>query len=445
MAKKHRFLAGALAAAFMVAAPPVASTAYAQQTATIEQVQTIDTVKPAFDANKIDVTAMRAWRQDIHQHPEIAYQEVRTAQKINDLLQDWGLETHTNIGKTGVVGVLKSGTSGPAIALRADMDALPMTENNAGIDYASTIPGKAHACGHDGHVAMLLGAAKYLAETKNFTGTVYFVFQPAEEGGAGAKAMMNDGLFNIVKADAIYGMHAWPGLAAGQIAVAEGNITASSDKFTIKITGKGGHAAYPADNIDAISLAADIVSELHKMKDGASPASEGAVLAVTMLHGGEAYNAMPKKVELAGTVRTFGNETQDKLEKGISEVANRLAAKYGAKAEVIYERGYPSVYNAPAETQNAKDAAGAVLGAENVVTFKRTQAGEDFSYYNEKMPGAYVALGQWDGVSPKTQLHSPTFNFNDATLGTGASYWIQLVQSKLPKQADPAPPVALKP
>ncbi len=443
MAKKHRFLAGALAAAFILAAPPAMPTAYAQ-TATIEQVQTTDSVKPAFDANKIDVTAMRAWRQDIHQHPETAYQEVRTAQKVNDLLQSWGLETHTDIGKTGVVGVLKNG-NGPAIALRADMDALPMTENNKGIDYASLTAGKAHACGHDGHVAMLLGAAKYLAETKNFTGTVYFVFQPAEEGGAGAKAMINDGLFDIVKTDAIYGMHAWPGLPAGQIAVAEGNITASSDKFTIRLTGKGGHAAYPADNIDAISLAADIVSELYKMKDAASPTAEGAVLAVTMLHGGEAYNAMPEKVELAGTVRTFGNVTQDKLEKGISETANRLAAKYGAKAEVIYERGYPSVYNAPAETQNAKEAASAVLGAENVVTFKRTQAGEDFSYYNEKVPGAYVALGQWDGVSPKTQLHSPTFNFNDATLGTGASYWIQLVQSKLPKQADPAPPSAPKP
>lgn len=435
MTKKRRLLAGLLAATFLTAAAPseiAAQSPAPAQTVTVEQ-------------PKVDVAAMRDWRQDLHQHPETAYEETRTAAKVAELMKSWGLEVHTGIGKTGVVGILRSpgATAGsPAICLRADMDALPMTEGNTSLPYKSETPGKAHACGHDGHVAMLLGAAKYLSETKNFTGTVYFIFQPAEEGGAGAKAMIDDGLFDIVKCDGIYGLHAWPGLPAGQIAVADGNITASSDKFTVKLTGKGGHAAYPADNIDAIKMASEIVAELHKMKDAAIPAAEGAVLAITMLHGGEAYNAMPEKVELGGTVRSFGDATQDKIEAGIKETAKRIADKYGAKVEVVYERGYPSVYNSPAETQNAREAAGAAVGETNVLPFKRTQAGEDFAFYNAKVPGSYVALGQWDGVSPRTQLHSPAFNFNDETLKTGASYWISLVQNEMPKKPDAAPPPA---
>lgn len=456
MVKKRRFLAGLLAAAFMTAAAPSASAQVQPPAITPAAIVQIggqiavqaDTVKPApaapvFDTAKIDVSAMTEWRHDIHQHPETAYEEVRTAQKINDLLQSWGLETHTNIGKTGVVGILRgpnTDANSPAICLRADMDALPMTEAHPDLAYQSQTPGKDHACGHDGHVAMLLGAAKYLAETKNFTGTVYFIFQPAEEGGAGAKAMMDDGLFDIVKCDGIYGMHAWPGLKEGQIAVSPGSITAASDKFSIQIKGKGGHAAYPADNIDAISMAADIVAALHKVKDAAAPADEGAVLAVTMLHGGEAVNVMPETVELKGTVRTFSGATQDKIEKGMKDEVARIAAQYGATAEVTYERNYPSVVNAAAETKNAVAAANDAVGADNVVPFSRTMAGEDFSFYEAKVPGAYIALGQWDGVSAKTQLHSPQFNFNDNTLKTGASYWIALVQNNLPKKD--APPAA---
>lgn len=437
MARKRHLLASALALAFLTAAAP--SPVVAQEAAPVAQLETItsqqDTVSD-FDKNKVDVTSMRAWRQDFHQHPETAYEETRTAEKINALLQSWGLETHTGIGKTGVVGILRSADAtddSPAICLRADMDALPVTEANTNIDYASETSGKAHACGHDGHTAMLLGAAKYLAETKNFTGTVYFIFQPAEEGGAGAQAMIDDGLFDIVKCDGIYGMHAWPGLRAGQIAVAEGSITAASDRFSIRITGKGGHAAYPATNIDAISLAADIVAELHKMRDAETPADEGAVLAVTMLHGGEAYNAMPEKVEMGGTVRTFTAETQDKIEAGIKRVAQDIAKKYGATVEVTYTRGYPSVVNTHDETVNAREAATDVAGADNVVAFSRTMAGEDFAYYNNHAPGSYVALGQWNGEGAKTQLHSPNFNFNDETLETGASYWIRLVLNEMPK------------
>jgi hippurate hydrolase len=422
---KRRILTGFLAAAFMLSAAPAPAQQAVQQPAAVEQ------AKP-----KPDVAAMTEWRRDFHTHPETAYQEVRTAEKIDGLLKSWGLETHTNVGKTGVVGILKGKPGAGAICLRADIDALPMTEQNKSIDYASQNPGKAHGCGHDGHAAMLLGAAKYLAETKNFEGTVYFIFQPAEEGGAGAKAMIDDGLFDFVKCDGIYGMHAWPGLKAGEIAVAEGNITAASDNFTIKLVGKGGHAAYPADNIDAIKMAAEIVSELHKMRDANAPKDEGAVLAITMLHGGEAVNVMPEKIEMSGTVRTFEPATQDKLEQGIRETAARIAAKYGAKAEVEYKRGYPSVFNAHQETENARAAAEAVAGKNGVKPFARTMAGEDFSYFAQKIPGAYVALGQWDGVSPKGTLHSPAFNFNDATLETGASYWITLVETQLkPKPA----------
>ena len=446
--KKRRLFAGFLAAAFMTAAPPAATTAFAQTTQAVSTVQaTAVAAPPAADTSslkdKVDVSSMTEWRHDIHAHPETAYGEVRTAEKIDGLLRSWGLETHTNVGKTGVVGILRgpnTGPGSPSICLRADIDALPITETT-GVDYASTTAGKDHACGHDGHTAMLLGAAKYLAETKNFTGTVYFIFQPAEEGGAGAKAMIDDGLFQFVHCDGIYGMHAWPGLPAGQIGIAEGDITAASDNFSIHIIGKGGHAAYPADNIDAISMAADIVSALHHFKDDNVPANEGAVLAVTMLHGGEAINAMPEKVDLAGTVRTFSPETQDKLEKGIKETAERIAATYGAKVEVTYTRGYPSVFNSHDQVEAARKAAGDVVGASNVVPFKRTMAGEDFSYYSQIVPGAYIALGQWDGKSPKTQLHSPDFNFNDATLATGASYWIDLVQTQMPLKPAPQPPV----
>ena len=424
MAKPKRYLAGFLAAAFILSAAPAQSQTPVQQAA--QQVAVTDSVQ-----KKPDVAAMTEWRRDFHAHPETAYEETRTAAKINELLKSWGLETHTNIGKTGVVGILKGKPGAGAICLRADIDALPMTEQNAAIDYASKTPGKAHGCGHDGHAAMLLGAAKYLAETKNFEGTVYFIFQPAEEGGAGAKAMIDDGLFDIVKCDGIYGMHAWPGMKAGEIAVSEGNITAASDNFTIRLKGKGGHAAYPADNIDAIKMAAEIVAELHKMRDAAAPAGEGAVLAVTMLHGGEAMNVMPEKIEMSGTVRTFGAETQEKLERGIKETAERIAKQYGATVEVEYKRGYPSVFNSNDQTANARAAAEAVLGKNNVRPFARTMAGEDFSFFAQRIPGAYIALGQWDGVSPKGTLHSPTFNFNDATLETGASYWIKLVETQL--------------
>ena len=434
--RKTPLLAGLLTGVFLSVGGAQA------QTLTVEA--PIKTVEIVQTAPALDIEGMTEWRQDFHAHPETAYEETRTAAKIDELLTSWGIETHTNIGKTGVVGILKgkqTGENSPSICLRADMDALSMTEADTTLSYRSQTPGKMHACGHDGHTAMLLGAAKYLSESKNFTGTVYFVFQPAEEGGAGAKAMIDDGLFDIVDCDGMYGMHTWPSLPAGKIGIAEGNITANSDRFTIKITGKGGHAAYPANNIDVVAMASELVTALHDYKGDNVPETEGAVLAVTNMHGGEALNAMPEILELGGTVRTFTDDTQDKLEKAITDIAERLAKEYGATVDVEYKRGYPSVFNSAEQTQNAREAAIEALGADNIVEFKRTMAGEDFAYFNDHAPGSYVALGQGktDG-SKNTHLHSPTFNFNDAVLKNGAQYWVNLVENELPVQsAKPAP------
>ncbi len=430
---KRRFLSGFLAAAFLTASAP----GFAQDVAAAQQPAPI--TAPALVKKNVDVAAMTEWRHDIHAHPETAFEETRTAKKITDLLTSWGLEVHTNVGKTGVVGILRGSNTGPtspSICMRADIDALPITETD-GLPYASAVPGKSHACGHDGHTAMLLGAAKYLSETKNFTGTVYFIFQPAEESGGGAKAMVDDGLFQWVHCDGIYGMHDWPGLQAGKIAMSEGAITSNADEFKITLTGKGGHAAYPADNIDVIQLGSDIVTALHQFKDKNTPVEEGAVLAITMFNGGEAYNAMPTTVTLQGTVRTFSGATQDKIEQAVKDIPAQLAAKYGAKAEVEYDRDAPAVINSHDQIVNARQAASDVVGASNVTDFGRTMGGEDFSYFTQHVPGAYVALGQWDGKSKIIQLHSPNFNFNDATLETGATYWVDLVERQLPYKAPP--------
>jgi len=441
---KKRLTSRWLVGAFLSVALPLSGNSYSQQPVSERGTVILSATKTSQPNQKfnisnskdVDVGAMMNWRQDFHAHPEISYQEKRTAKKVKTLLQSWGLETYSNIGTTGVVGVLKGiGTeqSRPAICLRADMDALPLTEVNQKLSYASQSTGKMHACGHDGHTSMLLGAAKYLSETKNFSGTVSFIFQPAEEGGAGAKAMIDDGLFNIIKCDSIYGMHTWPSLPVGKMGIAEGNITSNSDRFTLKITGKGGHAAYPAHNIDVVALASELVTALHNYKAENITQEQGAVLAVTNIHGGEVLNAMPETLELGGTVRTFSTQTQDQIAEAIQYISNQLAKKYDASIEVNYKRGYPSVYNNPVQTQKARDAAISALGKEAVVSFNRTMAGEDFSYYTQYAPGAYVALGQWGGQSKKKRLHSPTFDFNDAVLKLGASYWVNLVEGELPK------------
>ncbi|TVQ82900.1 MAG: amidohydrolase [Micavibrio sp.] len=438
---KNRFLAGILTASFLAVATP----ALAQDTATLPQqeqnitlVQAADTVMP-----EVDVESMREWRHDFHKHPELAYEEFRTAEKINDLLQSWGIETHTNIGVTGVIGVLKSDDAdenSPSICLRADIDALPITEANQDLPHASVYDGVMHACGHDGHTAMLLGAAKHLSETKNFTGTVYFIFQPAEEGGAGAQAMIDDGLFDIVDCKSIYGLHAWPYLEAGQVGLSEGYITANSDRFTVKITGKGGHAAYPANNIDIVAMAAELITALHAHRDTATADGEDAVLAVTKIQGGEALNAMPETLELGGSVRTFGEEMRSTLEKGINDLAQELAEKYGATVEVSYNRGYPSVYNSAEQTQNLREIANALFGEENVKPFTQTMGAEDFSYYTQHIPGAFLALGQWDGESERHPLHSPHFDFNDDVLKYGASLWVNLIEAQMPAIAPSVEP-----
>ena len=382
---------------------------------------------------EIDIKSMTEWRQGFHANPETAYEEIQTSKKVTNLLSSWGIETHDNIGKTGVVGVLhgKKQDTDASICLRADMDALPITERNQSLPYSSKNKGKMHACGHDGHTAMLLGAAKYLSQTKNFNGTVNFIFQPAEEGGAGAKEMMKDGLFNKVSCDQVYGLHTWPDLPLGKIAIGEGNITASHDRFTVKIKGKGGHSAFPEHYIDSVSLASEIIMALHELKNDNIAPEEEAVLSITKIHGGEALNAMPETVELGGSVRTFTDKARNAIEKAIHDISSKLAKSYGASIEINYKRGYPSILNNKAEAVFARNVAAEVVGKKNVLPFTRTRGSEDFSYFSLEKPSAYIALGQGK-MHPKGVLHSPLFDFNDAALPLGAEYWVKLVERSMP-------------
>lgn len=374
---------------------------------------------------------MTVWRQDIHKCPETAYEEFKTSDYIAGLLTSWGIEIHRGMAKTAVVGVIRGrkGKSKRAIALRADMDALNITEAT-GKPYRSCNHGKMHACGHDGHSAMLLGAAKTLAQNPDFDGTVYLVFQPAEEGYAGAKAMIEDGFFEKFPCESIFGLHNWPGLAAGQMAICEGAITAASDKVVIKLTGKGGHAAMPHRNTDVVTAAAALVMSLQTLVSRATDPMDNAVLSICKFHAGtESLNVMPETVDLGGTVRTFRPETRKKMEDGIRRMTESVAMAHGVTAQLTYERGYPSVVNAPKETGLAALAAEKVLGAGNVSRkFVPTTGAEDFAFFAEQCPGAYIILGQGED---RAALHSPHYDFNDATLKTGSDYWCALVETCL--------------
>ncbi len=376
---------------------------------------------------------MTAWRRDIHAHPELGFEEERTAGVVAEKLESFGIQVHRGLAKTGVVGVLEGAPGERAIALRADMDALPILEGNEDADHRSRNDGTMHACGHDGHTTMLLGAAQYLAETRNFAGTVYFVFQPAEEGLGGGEAMVNEGLFERFPAEAVYGMHNWPGLPAGEIAVRTGPMMAACDEFTITVEGTGAHGAMPHLGLDPIVAAAQIVTALQSIVARNVDPLEAGVVSVTKIHGGDAFNVIPQAVELAGTVRTFKPAVRDLIAGGIQRIAESTAAALGATATVNLEGRFPATVNTADETDRAEAAAAAVVGAANVHRdLAPCMGSEDFAYMLHARPGSYIWIGNGLGAGG-CFLHNPGYDFNDEILPIGASYWATLVERELAK------------
>ncbi|HLV84630.1 MAG TPA: M20 aminoacylase family protein [Devosia sp.] len=372
-----------------------------------------------------------AWRQDFHAHPELLYAVERTAGIVADKLRAFGCDSVvTGIGGTGVVGIIhgRVNASGRTIGLRADMDALPITENT-GKAYASTVDGKMHACGHDGHTAMLLGAAKYLAETRNFDGRIALIFQPAEEGGAGAKAMLDDRLIEQFGIDEFYGMHNWPGMPTGHFGIRAGGIMAATDRFYIDIAGQGGHAARPQTTIDPIIVAANMIVGMQAIVSRNVDPLASAVLSVTMLEAGEADNVISRSAKITGTVRTLDPAVQDQIEQRLAEFVPQFAASFGATATVRYARGYPVTVNAPEQTAFAAAVAGEVAGHQRVDTdAPPSMGGEDFSFMLEQRPGAYIFLGNGDS----SELHTDSYDFNDAAIPVGTSFWARLAERALP-------------
>ena len=375
---------------------------------------------------------MEVWRRDLHTHPELRYQEHRTAAQVAKLLASWGIEVHGNIATTGVVGVLRGhGDSARSIGLRADMDALPMTEAT-GLPYASTTPGMMHACGHDGHTTMLLGAAKYLAETRNFDGTVNFIFQPAEEGGAGAKVMMDEGLFARFPCDSVYGMHNDPALPIGEADIRDDVMMAASDGFTIIIRGKGGHAARPHGGIDPVVVGAQIVMALQTIVARRVDPLESAVISTTQFHAGTASNVIPDEAMLNGTVRTLNPAVQDLIEAAMRRVVEATAAAHDATAELTYQRGYPATVNHAENAHLAARICTSILGEGKVRRdMPPVMGGEDFSFMLLEKPGAYIKLGQAAGSKGSAPVHTVQYDFNDDLLPIGASFFAGIVELEL--------------
>jgi amidohydrolase len=380
---------------------------------------------------------LAAIRRDIHAHPELCFEEIRTADLVAQKLTEWGIPIHRGMGKTGVVGILKCGTSDRAIGLRADMDALPMQEFNQ-FAHASQHAGKMHACGHDGHVAMLLAAAQYLSKHQDFDGTVYFIFQPAEEGGGGAREMIRDGLFDKFPMQAVYGMHNWPGLKEGQFALSAGPVMASSNEFKITIHGKGCHAALPHNGIDPVLVACQMVQAFQTIISRNKKPVDAGVISVTMINAGEATNVVPDHCELQGTVRTFSLEVLDMIEQRMRDVAAHISAAFGATCTFEFERNYPPTINHSAEANFAREVMADIVGTDNVLAQEPTMGAEDFSYMLQAKLGAYCFIGNGDGVhremghgeGPCT-LHNPNYDFNDALIPLGATYWVKLVEASL--------------
>lgn len=370
---------------------------------------------------------MVALRHDLHSHPELAYEEHRTADIVTKLLRKWGYEVQTGIGKTGVVGRLKVGNGKNSIGLRADFDALPIHELT-NLEYSSTNEGKMHACGHDGHTTMLLTAARYLAETKNFNGTVNVIFQPAEEGFAGAQAMIDDGLFEKFPCDAVYAMHNWPDLPAGKIAVNSGPFMPASDNVSIRVIGKGGHGAVPQKAIDPIAAGAAIVTALQTIVSRNVPPLEAAIITVGSFHAGFANNVIPDTAEMELTVRCFSADVRDLLEKRIEKLVKSQAESFGATAEVNYHRLYPMLFNHKEETDFAVGVARNTFGKEKVdAQLTPPSVSEDFAFMLQAKRGAYLLIGNGESAS----LHSPNYNFNDDLIPLGGCYWVKLVETYL--------------
>jgi len=376
---------------------------------------------------------MTAWRRDIHAHPETAFEEQRTADIVAARLAEFGIQVHRGLAGTGVVGTLqgrgKQG-AGRAIALRADLDALHIPEAN-GFAHKSTHRGKMHACGHDGHTAMLLGAARYLAETRNFEGTVHFIFQPAEENEGGGRVMIEQGLFERFPVDSVFGMHNWPALPAGKFAVRPGPMMAAFDTYEINVVGRGSHAAMPHEGIDPILAAAHLVTALQSIPSRNVSPLDAAVVSVTQFHGGDAWNVIPDSVSLRGTCRSFKPAVQDAVEAGVRRVAEGVCQALGAKMTLRYERRYPPTVNSPAETEFAAGVAAEIAGADKVdrdVT--PTMGAEDFAFMLQAKPGCYIFIGG-GGTGRDAPLHNPHYDFNDDVLPIGASYWARLVERNL--------------
>lgn len=377
-------------------------------------------------------------RRDIHAHPELCYEEQRTADVVAAKLSEWGIPVLRGMGITGVVGIIRNGTSSRAIGLRADMDALPMQEINT-FSHASRNEGKMHACGHDGHTAMLLGAAHYLAQHRHFDGTVYLIFQPAEEGGGGARRMMDDGLFEQCPMEAVFGMHNWPGAATGSFGITPGPMMASSNEFEVIVKGRGSHAAQPHKSIDPIMVAVQIAQSWQTIVTRNKSPLDSGVLSITQIHAGSATNVIPDEATLIGTVRTFTVAVLDLMESRMREIAFHTAVAFGAEVDFQFKRNYPPLINHPQETAFAANVMRGIVGAEAVdETVEPTMGAEDFAFMLQEKPGCYVFLGNGEGehrsfghgLGP-CNLHNPSYDFNDELLPIGATYWVRLVEAYL--------------
>lgn len=374
---------------------------------------------------------LTAWRRDLHAHPEIAFEEHRTSAIVAERLKEMGIEVHQGLAGTGVVGTLRSG-SGPAIGLRADMDALPMAETGDR-PHRSTNENKMHACGHDGHTTMLLGAAKYLAETKNFDGTVHFIFQPAEEGHGGGQVMVQDGLFDLFPAEEVYGMHNMPGMAVGEFAVRPGPMMAGRDNFEIRIRGKGSHAAMPHWGVDPVIVGANVVMAMQTITSRNIDPQQALVVSITQFQAGDTFNVIPHEITLKGTCRVFDPELRETLPGRITHIIEGIAGTYGATAELEYFHGYPATVNTVEQSAFCAEVAEEVAGGADKVNLNPvpSMGAEDFSYMLLERPGCYI----WTGNGESAGLHHPEYDFNDQALLRGASYWSRLVERRLAKSA----------